>query len=63
MIQPKSNKDEAAEIRKKLKGTEIGKALEKMRDEAKKGNLDKLNEMIGLIGQLAASSKDSSQKT
>lgn len=63
MIQPKSNKDEAAVIRKKLKGTEVGKALENMRDEAKKGNLDKLNEMIGLIGQLAGSSKNSQQKT
>lgn len=58
MVQPKSNKDEAAEILMRLKGTELGKALEEMRNEAKNGNPDKLKEMMEAIHQITQSSNN-----
>ena len=50
MVEPKSNKEEAAMILRKLEGTDIGNALKEMRNDAKEGKMDKLNEMIEAIG-------------
>lgn len=61
MIEPKSNKEEAAAILKELKGTDIGEFLEEMRNDTKNGNLVKFNKMLEILGQLAVTTNHSTE--
>lgn len=50
---PKSSREEANACRERMKGTTIGKAIAEAEKEAAEGKLDKLTDLVHLVGELA----------